>query len=87
MAKQKDVFSKVDRSVLQSIIDLVPSFFFARDKEGRFLLVNDAAARAYGTTPKDMEGKTDAVVDRLIRTNLWRLVAWVGVLIISWLQY
>lgn len=33
------------------------------------------------------EGKTDEVVDRLIRTNLWRTFAWSGVLIISWLQY
>jgi len=33
------------------------------------------------------EGKTDRVVERLIRTNLWRTVAWMGALIISYLQY
>ena len=60
MAKQKDIFAKIDRATLQGIIDLIPSFYFARDAEGRFLLVNDAAARAYGTTPDQMVGKTDA---------------------------
>jgi fatty-acid desaturase len=33
------------------------------------------------------EGKIDRVVERLIRTNLWRSLAWTGALIISWLQY
>ncbi|MEK9772411.1 MAG: hypothetical protein VW907_01795 [Opitutae bacterium] len=33
------------------------------------------------------EGKTDHVVERLIRTNRWRTIAWTGTLIISWLQY
>jgi len=33
------------------------------------------------------EGRIDRVVDRLIRTNLWRSVAWSGALVVSWLQY
>ena len=33
------------------------------------------------------EGKIDRVVERLIRTNLYRVFAWAGALIISWLQY
>ena len=33
------------------------------------------------------EGKSDAAIDRLIRTNWWRTFSWTGVLIISWLQY
>ena len=33
------------------------------------------------------EGKSDAVVERLIRTNLWRTAAWTGALVISYLQY
>jgi hypothetical protein len=33
------------------------------------------------------EGKNDRVVDRLIRTNLWRVFAWAGALVVSWLQY
>ena len=33
------------------------------------------------------EGKIDRVVERLIRTNLYRTFAWAGALIISWVQY
>ncbi len=33
------------------------------------------------------EGKTDRMVERLIRTNRWRVVAWSATLVISWLQY
>jgi len=33
------------------------------------------------------EGKIDRVVDRLIRTNFWRVFAWAGALVVSWLQY
>lgn len=35
---------------LRQVIDLVPHMIFAKDREGRFLLVNEAVARAYGTT-------------------------------------
>ena len=33
------------------------------------------------------EGKSDAVVERLIHTNLWRTVAWSTALVISYFQY
>lgn len=45
--------------VLRQIIDLVPHFIFAKDAEGRFLLVNRALADAYGTTARELEGKPD----------------------------
>ncbi len=35
---------------MRKIIDLVPHMIFAKDKEGRFILVNQAMADAYGTT-------------------------------------
>jgi PAS domain S-box-containing protein len=48
---------------LRQIIDLVPHFIFAKDVEGRFVLVNRAGAEFYGTTPGDITGKTlDMVV-------------------------
>jgi two-component system, cell cycle sensor histidine kinase and response regulator CckA len=45
---------------LRQIIDLVPHFIFAKDLEGRFLLVNRAVAEAYGTTVEGITGRTDA---------------------------
>jgi two-component system cell cycle sensor histidine kinase/response regulator CckA len=45
---------------LRQVIDLVPHFIFAKDDEGRFLLVNRAVAEAYGTTVDFLIGRTDA---------------------------
>ncbi len=45
---------------LRQIIDLVPQFIFAKDMEGRFILVNRSVAEAYGTTVDGLVGKTDA---------------------------
>lgn len=48
------------RSFLRQVIDLNPNFVFAKDREGRFTLVNQAVAEAYGTSVKRLLGKTDA---------------------------
>ena len=48
------------RIFLRQILDLNPSFVFAKDREGRFTLVNQAVADAYGTTIEDLLGRTDA---------------------------
>jgi PAS domain S-box-containing protein len=48
------------RRFLRQIIDLNPSFIFAKDREGRFTLVNQAVADSYGTTVEELIGKTDA---------------------------
>jgi PAS domain S-box-containing protein len=45
---------------LRQIIDMVPHFIFAKDRQGRFLLVNRALADAYGTTVEELVGKRDA---------------------------
>lgn len=47
-------------SFLRQVIDLNPSFIFAKDREGRFTLVNQSIAEAYGTTVDELLGKTDA---------------------------
>jgi PAS domain S-box-containing protein len=39
---------------LRRIIDLVPHMIFARDRNGRFLLANRAAAAAYGLTVEEL---------------------------------
>jgi PAS domain S-box-containing protein len=44
----------------RQIIDLVPHFIFAKDLNGRYVVVNEAIARAYGTTVDILRGKTDA---------------------------
>ena len=50
------------RSFLRQVIDLNPNFVFAKDSEGRFTLVNQAIAGAYGTS---VEGLTRQVGRRL----------------------
>ena len=45
---------------LRDVIDAHPHMVFAKDWEGRFTLANNAVARAYGTTPAELVGKTDA---------------------------
>jgi PAS domain S-box-containing protein len=46
-------------SFLRQVIDLSPTFIFAKDREGRFTLVNQAIADAYGTTVEDLIGQRD----------------------------
>lgn len=45
------------RSFLLQVIDTVPSPIFVRDREGRFIMVNRAAAEMFGSTPSAMIGK------------------------------
>ena len=45
---------------MRQVIDVDPNFIFAKDREGRFVLVNQAVADVFGTTVQDLIGKTDA---------------------------
>ncbi len=49
-----------ERQFLRQVIDIDPNFIFAKDREGRFTLANQAVADAYGTVVEDLIGKTDA---------------------------
>ncbi|MDQ1290960.1 MAG: hypothetical protein QG615_754, partial [Nitrospirota bacterium] len=49
---------------IRQIIDTDPNFIFAKDRDGRFTLVNRAYADAYGTTVDKLIGRTDADVNR-----------------------
>jgi PAS domain S-box-containing protein len=51
------------RVFLQQVIDINPHFIFAKDREGRFTLANEAFARACGTTVEEMLGRTDADIN------------------------
>ena len=42
---------------LRKIINLVPDMIYVKDREDRFLLINDAAAGMYGLTAKEITGK------------------------------
>ncbi len=48
------------RAFLQQVIDLNPNRIFAKDVEGRFILVNRALAEASGHKVEDMLGKTES---------------------------
>ncbi|HNT74973.1 MAG TPA: PAS domain S-box protein [Anaerolineae bacterium] len=45
---------------LRQVLDINPNFVFVRDREGRFILANQAIAESYGTTVEGLVGKTDA---------------------------
>jgi PAS domain S-box-containing protein len=44
---------------LRLIIDLVPSYIFAKDSDGVFLLANKSQADIFGLSPDQVPGKTD----------------------------
>jgi len=50
----------ISEARLRQVIDLVPHFIFAKDSDGRFILVNKALADAYGTSVSDLKNKRDA---------------------------
>lgn len=58
--KQAEKALRESEATLRQVIDLVPHFIFAKDREGRFILVNKAVADAYGTTVGEITGKRDA---------------------------
>ena len=49
-----------ERAFLRSVIDADPSLIFVKNRQGCFVLGNEAVARCYGTTPQAIQGKTDA---------------------------
>lgn len=55
---QEEVIQK--RKCLTRIIDIVPFFIFAKDRDGRFMVVNKAVADCYGVHPRDIIGKKDS---------------------------
>jgi PAS domain S-box-containing protein len=58
--RQAEEALEKERVFLRQVIDIDPNFIFAKDRDGRFTLVNQAVADAYGTTVEGLIGKTDA---------------------------
>ncbi len=48
------------RAFLQRVIDADPSFIYVKDRESRFVMVNQAVADTYGSTVGNLIGKSDA---------------------------
>lgn len=55
-ARAEELFRESER-YLRQVVDLVPHRIFVKDAEGRFLLVNQAAAAAYGSSVDSMTGR------------------------------
>jgi PAS domain S-box-containing protein len=51
---------KIRLEQLRQIIDLVPSYIFAKDVDGKFLLANKALAEVFGLSPDEIQGKNDS---------------------------
>jgi len=48
-----------ERTLLRTMIDLIPAFIYAKDTSSRFIAMNNALARNMGTDPAQAIGKTD----------------------------
>lgn len=57
--KKAEEALRISENRLRQIIDLVPHFIFAKDNDGKFIIVNKAVAEAYGTTVEALTGKMD----------------------------
>jgi two-component system, cell cycle sensor histidine kinase and response regulator CckA len=50
-----------ERTLLRTLMDLLPTLIFVKDREGRFLVANAACAHYMGlASPQELIGKTDA---------------------------
>lgn len=58
--RRRDELMQQERAFLRQIIDINPNLIFAKDRAGRFTLVNRVVADIYGTTVDNLLGKTDA---------------------------
>jgi PAS domain S-box-containing protein len=57
--KQAEESLDRDRLLLRTVIDNLPDYIYAKDKEGHFVLNNMAHAKSFGATPKEMLDKSD----------------------------
>jgi PAS domain S-box-containing protein len=59
-AKKAEESEILLKEQLKQILNLVPSYIFAKDYDGKFLMVNKSLADLFGATPEEVIGKTDA---------------------------
>ena len=58
--REYEITLKSTREELRKIIDLVPDLVFVKNRDGEYLLANEATAEAYGKTPEEVEGRSEA---------------------------
>ncbi|QKY16267.1 PAS domain S-box protein [Halorubrum sp. CBA1229] len=58
--KEYEIALESTREELRKIIDLVPDLVFVKNRDGEYLLANEATAEAYGKTPEEVEGRSEA---------------------------
>jgi PAS domain S-box-containing protein len=56
---QENAKLQQERDLLRVVIDNLPDYIYAKDKQGRFVLNNLAHAKSFGGLPQDMFGKSD----------------------------
>lgn len=61
--KKDQESSGQEQHFLRNVIDANPNLVFVKDRDGRFVLANEAVADIYGTTVEGLIGKTDADFD------------------------
>ncbi len=55
--KENEVALEETREQLRQVIDLVPDPIFVKNRDGEFLLTNEATAKTFGLSPNEIEGK------------------------------
>ena len=58
--REYEITLESTREELRKIIDLVPDLVFVKNRDGEYLLANEATAEAYGKTPEEVEGHSEA---------------------------
>jgi PAS domain S-box-containing protein len=58
-SKQAAIELARERNLLRTLIDNVPDFIYAKDRDSRFTLTNQASASTLGQSPQAIVGKTD----------------------------
>ncbi len=57
--RKSEASSRNSEARLRQVIDLVPHFIYAVDREGRWMLANRAVAEAFGRQPAELLGKSE----------------------------
>jgi PAS domain S-box-containing protein len=57
--KQAEETLDRERLLLRTVIDNLPDYIYAKDREGHFVLNNQAHAKSFGHTPLELLGKSD----------------------------
>jgi len=60
--REYEVALESTREELRKIIDLVPDLVFVKNREGEYLLANEATAAAYGKTSEEVEGRSEGEI-------------------------